>query len=110
MIENEVAIPEEKAVSVFKPKKIRVFSRILIPVLLTCILLIVLWVGICWLQKVPTRSVIPPDYSIFLQTDSAYETFDPLLDLQVTDLFLSAPELRGARETVRELMNSDLLS
>ena len=108
-MENEIIGPVEQSVSVDKPRKkaFRIVRGILV-FLLLCILLIGIWVGICWLQKVPTRSVIPSDYSVFLHTDSAYKTFDPLLDLKVTDMFLSSPELRGAKSAVNELRNSDL--
>ncbi|MBO4319684.1 MAG: hypothetical protein J5857_04370 [Treponema sp.] len=107
MMENEIAVPDDKALSVYKPKKKtwRVL-RFLIAFFLFIILLILIWVGICWMQKVPARSVIPSGYSVFMHTDSAYETFDPLLDLKATELFMSAPELRGAGDLLNELKNS----
>lgn len=108
-MKNEIAIPEEKTVAVAKPKKkaSNVF-RILIAFILLVVLIAVLWIGISWIQKVPSRTAIPSDYSVFLHTDSAYKTFDPLLDLSVTEKFLSASEFSAVGSAVRELKKSGL--
>ncbi|MBO7638872.1 MAG: hypothetical protein J6S91_07850, partial [Treponema sp.] len=108
-MENEIVGPVEKKSSSLRPqKKAGKIIRAIIAVILVCILAFFVWVAVAWFQKVPSRSVIPPDYSIFLHTDSAYQTFDPLLDLKATEIFLSLPELKGTGELVRQLKDSKL--
>lgn len=108
-MENEIVGPVEKKSSSLRPKnKAGKIIRAIIAVILVCILAFFVWVAVAWFQKVPSRSVIPPDYSIFLHTDSAYQTFDPLLDLKATEVFLSLPELKGTGELVKQLKDSKL--
>lgn len=108
-MENEIVGPiEEKSSSVKPKKKAGKIIRAIVAVILICILAFFVWVAVAWFQKVPSRSVIPPDYSIFLHSDSAYQTFDPLLDLKAMEVFLSLPELRGTGELVRQLKDSKL--
>ncbi len=108
-MENEITGPVEHSVSVHKPRK-RTFKiiRVIFVILMLLILLAGIWIGIAWMQKVPSRSAIPSDYSVFMHTDSAYKTFDHLLDLQVTDLILSSPGVRGAKFALIGLKNSKM--
>ena len=90
------------------PAIIRFFKGIL---LFICAI-VVIFVGLCIfcaLDKKSPVSAIPRDFSVCVRTKSAFETFDPLLDLQAADVaFASVPDLKKFRSSFMLLRSSPL--
>ena len=86
----------------------------IIKCLLFCILSIFLFLAGLFafsaLDRKDSVSVIPKDYSIYLHTDSAWDSLVPLLDLQAADILLSSEPLVQFRGLFMNLRSSNLRS
>jgi len=84
------------------------FLRGLFIFLLVALLIIVVGLAYCTFDKKSTLSVMPRAFSAYVRTDSAFETIEPLIDLQATDVVLANPELKSIRPAVMMLRSSEL--
>ena len=51
---------------------------------------------------------LPPDYAVYLRTDSVWGTAEPLLDLDATLIAMTSPELQKYRQTYLDLKKSKI--
>ena len=86
------------------------FLRILLIIFLVLILLFAALFTFSDLDKKDPLSVIPQDYSLYLHTDSVWDSVIPLLDLQAADIFLSSPNLADFRGLFMNFRSSNLRS
>ncbi|MBB5226435.1 hypothetical protein DYE50_08775 [Treponema ruminis] len=85
----------------------RIFLSI-ISVILTILLLLAAALAYCAFDRKSALSSIPRNYSLYIHTDSAFDTVNPLFDLQAADLFLSSPEYSSLRKPFMDFRSSDL--
>ena len=89
------------------PFIVRLFKGILI---FLCVILISLsgWLGFSALDRISPLDVIPPEYSLFIHTDSVWDAVSPIIDLKAADVLLSDPLLSNYRAPFMEFRSSDL--
>lgn len=92
-------------------KKKNFFTKFLIGlgkffVVIFCILLI--WILFSIFNTKSRLSVIPNDYSAYIQTDSLWKTLDPVIDLRVMDILLSSKEFSSLRGAFIDFRKSSL--
>lgn len=78
-----------------------------------CILLLVIialaaWILYSGLNKKKSLSLLPPQYGVYLHTDSLWEAVNPLLDLQAADILLATEEFSSFRSLFMDLRQSPL--
>ena len=99
-----------KVEKVAKKKKsliVRFFLSI-ITVIITILMLLAAAFAFAAFDRRSSLASIPRNYSIYLRTDSAFDTVNPLFDLQAADVFLSAPEFSSVRKTFMDFRSSEL--
>lgn len=109
-IENQSDNQETETQKLTKKKK-PLIVRFFLSIFAILGFVIVAFIGIgifCALDKKDTLSVMPKNFSFYVKTDSAYDTFEPMLDLQAADIFFATPELKGIRPTFMSLRSSEL--
>ncbi len=68
------------------------------------------WLSFSVLDRVSSLSVIPRKYSLYIHTDAAWKSVEPLIDLQAADVLLSVAEYAPFRTAFMELRSSPLRS
>ena len=86
---------------------IRMFRSIIIIVLSLCFLLALCFL-FCAVDKKSSLSSIPRNYSVYVRTASAFDTINPLFDLQAADVLLSSPEFSSFRKPFMDFRSSSL--
>ena len=84
-----------------KKKKLPLGVRLLLlPFKLLLVLLIVVlaWFTFCYFDRVKSTDALPPEYAVYLRTDSIWDTAEPLLDLDATLIAMTSPELQKYRD------------
>ena len=83
---------------------------LLLPFELILILLIVLllWFTFCFFDRVQPVEALPPDFAIYLRTDSVRDTVEPLLDHDASLIAMTSPALQKNREAFLKLKSSPL--
>ncbi|MBR1404229.1 MAG: hypothetical protein IJ558_08610 [Treponema sp.] len=80
--------------------------------LVTVVLTLALFVAACLsyaaFDRRSSLSSIPRNYSVYLRTDSAFDTLNPFFDLQAADVLLSAPDFSSVRKTFMDFRSSPL--
>ena len=92
-------------------KKLPVAVKLLLlPFELVLVLLIAvfLWFTFCFFDRVQPVEALPPDFAIYLRTDSVRDTTEPLLDLDATLIAMTSPALQKNRDTFLKLKSSPL--
>ena len=74
------------------------------------IAVIALWCVFSAFHKKDSLSLLPANHSIYVNTESLWETIDPVIDLQATDILLSNPEMAPLRGAVVSFRKSSLRS
>ncbi len=80
----------------------------IITILITLLVLLAAALAYCAFDRKSALSSIPRNYSVYVHTDSAFDTVNPLFDLQAADVFLSAPEYSSLRKAFMDFRSSDL--
>lgn len=111
-VPEEVSAEEVPVVEKSAPKKkrnpiIRFFLSIII-VVLTILVIVAGVLAFCAFDRKSALSSIPRNYTVYVHTDSAFDTLNPLFDLQAADVFLSSPEYSAARKSFMDLRSSAL--
>ncbi len=94
-----------------KKKKLPFLVKLLLfpfELLLFLLLLMLIWFTFAYFDKVKSVDALPPDYALYLRTDSVYDAVEPLLDLDATLIAMTGPELQKYRETYLEIKTSKL--
>ena len=111
-METETKVAPDAVTKVVKKKKKRnpilSFFRGIFIFLLVLILILVLWCGFSALHKKASLSLLPNNFSAFIQTDSVWDALNPIIDLQVADVVLSTPELASVKEAFVAFRKSPL--
>ena len=92
-------------------KKLPFFVRLLLlpfKILLVLIIVVLLWFGFCWFDRIKPVEALPPDFAVYLRTDSVWSTAEPLLDLDATLIAMTSPQLQQYRETYLKIKSSKL--
>ncbi|MCR4578781.1 MAG: hypothetical protein K5681_00385 [Treponema sp.] len=106
MEENEV---QNQALSVKKKRPfILRFLKALIVFILIVLIACSLWFVFSAFDRKASCQAIPPDYALLLRTDSAWDTLEPLLDVEALQILLSTPEYRSYRELYLQIKSSSL--
>ena len=92
-------------------KKLPLGIRILLfplKLLLILILVVLVWFTFCFFDRVKPLDALPPDYAVYLRSDSVWDAAEPLLDLDATLIAMTSPELQKYRETYLNIKKSKL--
>ena len=83
--------------------------RIVLFLLLGIIAALVIWFAWSALDKRNSLDYLPEDFYVYVHTDRIYESLEPVVDLEATDVILgkSGEKLRGAFMTVRSFKYRD---
>ncbi|MBQ8681075.1 MAG: hypothetical protein IJ530_15190 [Treponema sp.] len=98
--------PENQA-----PKKRNPFVRFffsIVTIILTLVVLLAAALAFSAFDRRSSLASIPRNYSIYVRTDSAFDTVNPFFDLQAADVFLSSPEFSSVRKTFMDFRSSPL--
>lgn len=109
--EKKLADSDEKSKKDKKKKKsnpIGIFFKFLFILIFVLILAIALWCVFSVFDRKTSLSAIPRNYAVFVHSDSAFDSVNPLLDLQVADVFLSNPKFSKYRKTFMAARSSPL--
>ena len=85
--------------------KILFFPFIVIFILIIAILI---WFSFCYFDRIKPIDALPPDYAVYLRTDSVWDAAEPLLDLDATLIAMTSPGLQKYRESYLNLKKSKL--
>ncbi|MCR5699536.1 MAG: VCBS repeat-containing protein [Treponemataceae bacterium] len=77
-------------------------------ILLSIIVVILLWVAFSALDRKKASAAIPSDFSVYVRTDSVWDSAEPLLDLQAVEILLANPSLSSARTMFLNFRSSSL--
>ena len=94
-----------------KKKKLPLAVKLLLlPFELVLVLLIVvlLWFTFSYFDRIKPVDALPPDYALYLRTDSVWGTAEPLLDLDATLIAMTSPNLQKYREDYLNIKSSKL--
>lgn len=91
------SIPEKKGRNKKRRNPIFRFIRFIFLLILFIILAIAAWVAFSIFNKKNPLAMLPPDYSMYVRMDSAWDTLNPLLDLRAADILLSSPDFKNIR-------------
>lgn len=84
---------------------LRFFINIFI-LILVLLIAIIAALSYCALDSKSSLSSIPRSYSLYLHTDSAFDAFNPLFDLQAADMLLSEPQFKSLRKPFMDFRSS----
>ncbi|WP_294431850.1 DUF3352 domain-containing protein [uncultured Treponema sp.] len=100
----------EKQLDAKKTQKNRIISFIfsIVVALLVIILTLACIFSFCAFDKKSALSSIPRGYSLYVSSRSAFDTVNPLFDLQACDVILSSPEFAGIRKPFMEFKSSEI--
>ncbi|WP_407426315.1 hypothetical protein [Treponema sp.] len=91
-----------------KSKPFISFIKSFFIVLLTLIAVLALAFGYAAFDRKSSLSSIPRNYSVYVRTNSAFDTVNPFFDLQAADVFLSTPDLSQIRKSFMDFRSSSL--
>lgn len=92
-------------------KKRNPLVRFFISIFAIILTILVILAAVCAYSAFDRKSAlssIPRTYSVYVHTDSAFDTVNPLFDLQAADVFLSDPSLSSVRKIFMDLRSSNL--
>lgn len=107
----EARAEAQKPVEKKTKKKLPVGLKILLfPFTLLFVLLVVvlIWFTFCFFDRIKSIDALPPDYAVYLRTDSVWDAAEPLLDLDATLIAMTSPELQKYRESYLQIKKSKL--
>ena len=102
---------DNKTVNVKTKKKLPLGVKLLLlpfDIVLVLLLVVLLWFAFCFFDRVKPVEALPPDYAVYLRTDSVWDTVEPLLDLDATLIAMTSPEFKDYRDTFLEIKQSKL--
>ncbi len=90
-------------------KKKPVIVKILLGILffiLAVLLVFIAWMTFCAFQRDSSVKALPPDYSVYIRTDSIYHAAEPLIDLKAMDVVLAEQNFTSFRNTFYTIRES----
>ncbi|MBR1535602.1 MAG: hypothetical protein IJ630_01535 [Treponema sp.] len=102
---------DESLVSEPQTKKKKPFVRfltVILSVILALLIVLLAALAFCAFDKKASLSAVPRNYSLYVSTNSAFDTVNPLFDLQAADVLLSSPEFSSLRKPFMDLRSSSL--
>lgn len=84
------------------------FVLVLGTIILTLLVVVALILAFCAIDRKSSLSCVPRNYSIYVRTDSAFDTVNPLFDLEAADMLLASPEMSSLRKPFMEFRSSPL--
>ncbi len=94
-----------------KKKKLPLVVKLLLlpfEIILALLIVVLLWFTFCYFDRVKPLEALPPDYALYLRTDSVWGTAEPLLDLDATLIAMTSPDLQKYRESYLNIKSSKL--
>lgn len=102
-------VEEAPAEKPSKKKKLPLAVKILLfpfEFALIVAVIVLLWFTWCYFDRIKPVEALPPDYALYLRTDSIWDAAEPLLDLDATLIAMTSPELQKYRESYLEVKKS----
>lgn len=87
---------------------IAVFFGAVFTLVLVVLLALALWFAFSVFNRKPSLAAIPRNYTVYVHSDSVFDTANPLLDLQAADVILSMPEFSQYRKAFMAARSSPL--
>lgn len=87
---------------------IKKFFKSLGFILLGIVILLVGWITFSALNKTSPISVLPSGFTAYMRVDDAWQTVNPLLDLEPVQVLLSSPEFGNANKALVQFKQSGL--
>lgn len=84
------------------------FFKLVFMLILIVLLVAAVWCIFSVFNRKSALSAVPRNYMILAHSDSAFDTVNPLLDLQAADVFLSMPEFSKYRKSFMAVRSSPL--
>lgn len=66
------------------------------------------WILFCYIDRINPISAVPEDFSLYVRTDSFWDSAEPLLDLKAADVLLSSADAGNLREQLVAFRSSSL--
>lgn len=92
-------------------KKLPLAVRLLLlplKIIFLLLIIILIWFTFCFFDRVKPVNALPPDYALYMRTDSVWGTAEPLLDLDATLIAMTSPELQQYRDKYLTIKSSKL--
>ena len=102
---------EDNKIEIKKKKKLPFGVKLLLlpfEIVLVLLLVVLAWFTWCYFDRIKAVEVIPPDYAVYMRTDSVWGTAEPLLDLDATLIAMTSPALQKNRDTFLKIKSSSL--
>lgn len=90
--------PEKKLKNAKKKNLAGSFFKVLFSFIVVIFFIIAAWCIFSVFNRKSSLSAIPRNYQVYIHSDSAFDTVNPLLDLQAADVLLAAPDFSKYRK------------
>ncbi len=77
-------------------------------IILVLLILVLGWFTYCYFDRVKSIDALPPDFAVYMRTDSVWDTVEPLMDLDATLIAMTSPELQKYRDKYLAVKSSKL--
>ena len=77
-------------------------------ILLALLIVVLAWFTFCYFDRIKPAEALPPDFAVYLRTDSVWTSTEPLLDLDATLIAMTSPQLQKSRNTYLKIKSSKL--
>ena len=77
-------------------------------IIFVLLIIVLIWFCYCFFDRVKPVDALPPDYALYMRTDSVWGSAEPLLDLDATLIAMTSPELQKYRDKYLMLKSSKL--
>ena len=92
-------------------KKLPVWAKILLlpfELILAVLIILLIWFTFCFFNRTKSIDALPPEYAVYVRTDSIFHNVDPLLDLDATLIAMTDTGLQKFREPYLNIKKSKL--
>lgn len=91
-----------------KKNPVAIFFGAVFALILVVLIALALWCAFSVFNRKPSLSAIPRNYTVYVHSDSVFDSVNPLLDLQAADVILSMPEFSQYRRAFMAARSSPL--
>ena len=77
-------------------------------ILLVLFFIVAGWILFCYIDRINPISAVPEGFSLYVRTDSFWDSAEPLLDLKAADVLLSSAGAGNLREQLVAFRSSSL--
>lgn len=84
------------------------FIKFILTFALSCILILLLWMGFSAADRASALKMIPKGFAVYVRMDSAWKALNPLLDLRAAEVLFSSSDFSQFRAPFMQLRSSSL--